>query len=210
MTDAEVWASVADERVALADLLEGVAPEAWETPSRCEGWTVKDVVAHLVFLAEGTVSSVFLTSLRTHPLPSRALAEVARRSAASTPTDELVDRLRRAAAGRFVVPGLPPTVALGEVLVHRADLAAAAGLPPHAADERLAAVLEAEQRLWFAFGVTRQVRRLRFEPTDADWSVGPDGGPAVVGPGEDLLLVATGRDVDPGAVSGPGLAVLGR
>jgi len=206
----DVWAAVADERVTLAGLLEGVEPEAWETPSRCEGWSVKDVVAHLVFLAEGTVSSVLLTSMRTHPLPSRATAEVARRLAASTSTDELVDRLRRAAEGRFVVPGLPAAVALGEVLVHRADLAAAAGLPAHDADERLAAVLGAEQRLWWAFGVSRRVRGVRFEPTDGDWSVGPEVGPAVIGSGEDLLLVATGRQVDPGLVSGPGLAVLGR
>jgi len=206
----DVWAAVADERVTLAGLLEGVEPEAWETPSRCEGWSVKDVVAHLVFLAEGTVSSVLLTSMRTHPLPSRATAEVARRLAVSASPDELVDRLRKAADGRFVVPGLPPAVALGEVLVHRADVAAAAGLPAHDADERLAAVLGAEQRLWWAFGVSRRVRGVRFEPTDGDWSVGPEVGPAVIGPGEDLLLVATGRQVDPGLVSGPGLAVLGR
>ena len=59
-------------------------------------------------------------------------------------------------------------------------------------------------------GVSRRVRGVRFEPTDGDWSVGPEVGPAVIGPGEDLLLVATGRQVDPGLVSGPGLAVLGR
>ncbi len=166
--DLDVWGAVADERVRLADLLAGVAPEAWAAPSRCAGWSVKDVVAHLVFLAEGTVASVFLTTMRTHPVPSRGTAEVARRLAASTTADELVDRLRQAAGGRFVVPGLPPTVALGEVLVHRADLGAADGLPAHGADDRLAAVLEAEQRLWFAFGVSRQVRRVRFEPTDGD------------------------------------------
>ena len=111
----------------------------------------------------------------------------------STTHAELVTRLRAASGGRFVMPGLPPEVALGEVLVHRADIASAAGLPQRPADERTRAVLEAERRLWFAFGVSRRVRGVRFEPTDADWTVGPTGGPVASGPGEDLLLVATGR-----------------
>ena len=83
---------------------------------------------------------------------------------------------------------------MGEVLVHRADIAVPAGLPRRVADERTMAVLEAERRLWFAFGVRRRVREIHFVPTDADWTVGPPGGPVASGFGEDLLLVATGRD----------------
>ena len=36
------------ERTDLADLLETVTPEQWEAPSLCEGWRVRDVVAHVM------------------------------------------------------------------------------------------------------------------------------------------------------------------
>jgi uncharacterized protein (TIGR03083 family) len=194
----ERWRAVAEERLALADALDGIAPDAWDTPSRCTGWAVRDVVAHLVHLAEGTGFSILVGGALVDPRPSRSLDKVARRLAGSAGPDELVARLRAAAGGRFVVPGLPPEVALGEVLVHRADLAVPAGLAPRPADERTRSVLEAERRLWFAFGVSRRVRDILFAPTDADWTVGPPGGLVASGPGEALLLIATGRDPLPG------------
>ena len=202
------WAAVADERRALADLLAGVDPAAWRAPSRCGSWEVRYVVAHLVFLAEGTRWSIIRTNALAHPLPNKANDKVARRIAEAATPEELTTRLRDAAGGRFVVPGLPPTVALGEVVVHRADIADAAGLPAHAADERLQAVLEAETRLWWAFGAPRAVRRIRFEPTDGDWSVGPPDGQPAQGPGEQLLLAATGRRGVAAGLTGEGAALL--
>ena len=209
MIDDEVWAAIADERVALADLLSDLGPEVWEAPSRCGGWLVKDVVAHLVFLAEGSVRSVFLTTARANPIPDRGLDKVARRIAAAATSAELVDRLRAAKDGRFRIPGLGPSVALGEVLVHRADIAAAAGLPRHAADARLRLVLDTERKSWFAFGTSPKVRRLQLRPTDADWTLGPDDGAVVDGPGESLLMVVTGRSlVADDDVVGPGLSLM--
>jgi uncharacterized protein (TIGR03083 family) len=187
------WRAVAEERLALAEALAGIDEARWGSPSRCDGWNVRDVVAHLVYLAEGTRPSILLGGSFIDPRPSRSLDKAARRLATSTTHAELLSRLRAASGGRFVLPGLPPEVALGEVLVHRADIASAVGLSRRPADERTRAVLEAERRLWFAFGVSRRVRAVRFEPTDADWAVGPVGGPVASGPGEDLLLVATGR-----------------
>lgn len=188
-----VWRAVAQERVALADALESLADDAWRRDSHCDGWTVADVVAHLVYLAEGTRWSILVGGMRIDPRPNRSVDKAARRLAASATPDELVGRLRAARDGRFVVPGLPPEVALGEVLVHRADLAEPAGLAPRPSDERTRTVLEAEQKLWYAFGVPRSVRRIRFSPDDADWTVGPADGPTVTGTGDELLLAATGR-----------------
>jgi uncharacterized protein (TIGR03083 family) len=36
------------QRRRLGQLLDGLDDEQWATPSRCEGWTVRDVIAHLV------------------------------------------------------------------------------------------------------------------------------------------------------------------
>jgi uncharacterized protein (TIGR03083 family) len=208
---AAVWSAVADERAALADLLDAVPDDVWARPSLCGEWSVHEVLAHLVVLAEGTVRSVMTGTVRAAPWsPALGIERVARRLAATAPAPALVARLRAAADGRFVVPGMPPAVALGEVVVHRGDITAAADLPRHPPDERVRAVLEAELGLWFAFGVPRKARRIRFAPTDADWSVGPPDGPVVEGEAHDLVLAATGRAPALAVCHGPGLAILTR
>jgi uncharacterized protein (TIGR03083 family) len=37
-----------EERADVAALLSTLSPEEWETPSLCAGWSVKDVVAHML------------------------------------------------------------------------------------------------------------------------------------------------------------------
>ena len=37
-----------NEYNAFADLLDTLSAEQWETPSRCDGWRVADVAAHVV------------------------------------------------------------------------------------------------------------------------------------------------------------------
>ena len=41
-------AMIAAERLGLADLFDGLTEAQWSVPSLCEGWTVRDVAAHLV------------------------------------------------------------------------------------------------------------------------------------------------------------------
>lgn len=190
----DVWRCVADERVALANQLDAISPAAWDAPSLCGGWRVRDVVSHLVSLAEaksrlGNIARHARVDLR----PNRAVDKIARQIATEALPAELTNRLRAARDGRFTVPGMPPTVALGEVLVHRADIAAAAGLPQRAADDAMRAALTAELRLWFAFGVSPRMRRNLFVATDGDWTVGPTDGRRIEARGEELLLIACGR-----------------
>ena len=52
------WRVVDEHRVVIADILEGLAPEQWSTPSLCDDWTVRDVGAHLTIAATSSVSEV--------------------------------------------------------------------------------------------------------------------------------------------------------
>ena len=45
----EAYPLLVAERHRLADTLDTLTDEQWATPSLCAGWTVRDVVAHLVF-----------------------------------------------------------------------------------------------------------------------------------------------------------------
>ena len=61
----EVWGAIDTERVSLADLLDSLGEQEWETPSLCAGWRVRDVAAHL-------------TLAQMRPLPAVAAALRAR------------------------------------------------------------------------------------------------------------------------------------
>ncbi|GAB2706294.1 maleylpyruvate isomerase N-terminal domain-containing protein [Nocardia thraciensis] len=48
MTEDQVWEAVAAERASLVELLRPLPGSGWDRPSLCDGWRVRDVVAHLV------------------------------------------------------------------------------------------------------------------------------------------------------------------
>lgn len=51
LTDAPPWDArplMSEERDALLGLLRGLAPDAWASPTPCPGWSVQDVVAHVL------------------------------------------------------------------------------------------------------------------------------------------------------------------
>jgi uncharacterized protein (TIGR03083 family) len=50
----DIWPVVHAERRALADDLTDLTPEQWRTPSLCGGWSVHDVLAHMVATAKET------------------------------------------------------------------------------------------------------------------------------------------------------------
>ena len=50
----DIWPLVHTERQALIADLEGLTEAQWAQPALCPGWTVHDVVAHLVDVAEST------------------------------------------------------------------------------------------------------------------------------------------------------------
>jgi len=204
------WRWVAEQRRALAGSLDTLAPEAWDGPSLCGDWRIRDVVGHLVNLAEGTRASVFVDVARQLRPPSDAISRIAKREGRSAP-DDLVARLRASADGRFVVPTQRPVAALGEVVVHGVDaLRPSGGTEPPVDAERTQAIAETYRRLGPVFGMGRAVRRVRFDATDAGWSVGPIAGPAATGMATDVLLALAGRAEGRSALSGPGAELLRR
>lgn len=209
MTNSEVvWGWVADQRRALADSLDSLPADAWDQPSLCAGWRVRDAVGHLVALAEASRPSLAFDVVRQLRLPGEALTRIAQREGAAEPA-ELVSRLRLAAEGRFVVPSQPPQVSLGEVVVHGVDaLRPVDGDEPITPPYRLGPVAEAYRRIVPIFGGGRRIRSIRFVTTDGDWAVGPTGGPVARGAAIDVVLALAGRPAGVQGLIGPGADLL--
>jgi len=81
----DVWPVVHTERRSLISFLESIEPSQWDEPSLCPGWTVHDVVAHVVDTAKivhGEDIRHPLGATHAYPLPAveRALQLQARTS----------------------------------------------------------------------------------------------------------------------------------
>lgn len=178
------------ERAALCDLALRLGPDR---PTRCEGWTVKDLVVHLV-VREGSVASVGIAVRPLSGLTERAYARARRRS-----FESLVDRLR-SGPPRLSPLSLPrlDEVANGvEMFVHHEDVRRAQpDWEPRELDT------ETEERLWSAvagFGrrlVAKAPVGVVAERTPQDTvAVLRDTAPSVTvaGPPAEVLLYLFGR-----------------
>jgi len=202
MPDLELWSTIRRLRCQFADEIENLRPEQWEEPTWCEGWRVRDVLGHLVYLAEASQPSVFRDLLRARGRPDRSVDRTARRLGAEA-VPQLAERLRAAADGRFHVLGSPPAVALGDVLVHSADTFRPLDLAKEPKPEEAALVLPVYRRVSRLAFHTRLPRDVRLIATDTDWQSGQ--GPDVRGKALDLLLLLANRHQVVSELEGPGV-----
>lgn len=228
----DVWASIAAERLRLADLLESLTDEAWQVQSLCGAWTVRDVAAHLVLpistppvlLMPRFALDMALAWGRFDRANQLAVARLAAR-----PTADLVAGLRRHAESRFVAPTMPRTASLAEVLVHGQDIRIPLDVddpgPTEAWTTALDFLLTPAARRGF---VPRPLPALRWVATDVDWSgasadgvaaapppsasdsVSPSRAPQVHGPAFALAMAAMGRPVVLERLDGDGVSDLRR
>jgi uncharacterized protein (TIGR03083 family) len=91
--DAALQSVVAAEFVALADLLSAASVSEWDTPSLCEGWRVREVIAHLTMAARYTEEQ-FMAELGRYNFDFTRLSnEIATRDA-ELPVADLVASMR--------------------------------------------------------------------------------------------------------------------
>jgi uncharacterized protein (TIGR03083 family) len=199
-----LWEVVTAHRVAVADLLDGLAAEQWNQPSLCAGWTVRDVAAHLTLQQLG-LRDVLGTMLHWRGTMDRTIADAARRRAAAWSTGQIAANIRDTAGVRRPNLGVTPLETLTDILVHSQDIARPLGLPLDLPAD--AAAASATRTLTMRWPVpppsVRIVRRFTLTATDLDWSAGT--GPQVSGPISVLLLIICGRTAALPQLSGDGV-----
>ena len=201
------WQVIRRERSALGDLLESLTPEEWEHPSLCEGWSVRDVAAHVIAWPDSTFREVAIAAVRARGNYNRMIHDEAQRRSAR-PTAEIVADFRRLAGSRTRPPVVTYREGLLDILVHTQDIA----IPlDRRHDMPIEAARDSADRYWrvgFPFYARKKLAGYRLEAIDTDWSVGE--GAAIRGPISALLLLVTGRPAALARLGGEGLPRLER
>lgn len=193
-------------------MVAGLAPDEWDRPTLCAGWTVKDVVSHVLANDEigmyGYVWGVTRAGLR----PARHTEAVQARWRERTPEQIAafargLDHPRGMAKSMFK---LAPLILFTETFVHQQDVRRSIGWGREVDEDRMVAILDAMVHTGAGVRARRTVAGLRVRATDVDYVSGaPIGkGAEVYGPAEVLVMTIAGRVVDPGALRGDGARVL--
>ncbi len=201
----DIWALVHAERAAIIEDLERIDDAQWEQPSLCDGWTVHDVVAHMVDTNRTTRLSFAADMVRVRFDFDRQNARGIERARGASP-EQTLKRLREVAS-RTSTPPAPLDTRLVEEVVHGEDIRRPLGLTRAYPQEAVVRSLRQQARMSASFGGAKElVTRIRLTATDAELSVGD--GPEVRGTALALLLVASGRRVALDELDGPGVDLL--
>ncbi|MBX3285468.1 MAG: maleylpyruvate isomerase family mycothiol-dependent enzyme [Actinobacteria bacterium] len=156
------------QRRRLGHLLDGLDADQWATPSRCEGWTVRDVIAHLVgadrFWAVSARAGLageptrYLVGFDPVATPAAMVAGTSEQAPAEVladyhrACDDLLDALAdlEPEQWQLIAEGPPGHLqmqgivrhALWDGWIHERDVALPLGVTPDQEADELAAVLE--------------------------------------------------------------------
>lgn len=198
----QVLRGAIDEYERFAELIAGLDDQAWTRPTRCEGWAVRDVAAHVAESAADVIAGT---------IGQRTADQEAAAGRGRTPTEQAAflrstltafTRLAGAlddAAWQAASPVAGMSIGKGvltiwfDTYIHADDIRHAVGLPSVHGDGLRASLeyvrLELEERGWGP---------ARIEVDDQPViEVGSGAGPAIRGDALEFLLVGTGR-LDPG------------
>lgn len=192
------------EREDFAALLDQLPPEAWQSPTLCEGWRVADVVAHAFGydnLSRAQLVGHFIKGgLIVNRINELRVAELA----GSSP-EVLRDLVGSHLEPRGLTAGFGGRIALTDNMIHQQDIRRPLGMPRRIPAERLRAALDFARYAPTIRGAWR-ARGVRLVADDLAWSHGR--GPEVRGSGEALLMVMGGRRAALDDLSGPGQPTL--
>jgi uncharacterized protein (TIGR03083 family) len=193
-----------DERSDLADLLDTLTPEQWNAPTLCPGWSVRDVVTHMISYEEHGKRDMF-RRLRRAGFRFGRLNDVAKAEYSDLGPAELITFLRGHLEPHGSTARFGGGVGLVDGLIHQQDIRRPLGLPRRIPAERL--------RYALPFAVTApplrgfwHTRGVRLIATDLDWSRGR--GPEARGDAEAVLMVLAGRATVAQDLTGPGADIL--
>lgn len=205
MDTAEIFATCARQRRAIADLIETLDDAQLATPSLCGEWDVRTVAAHLTVLPMVSTIQLVRAAARHRGSFDRTNSALAR-TMARAPVKQIAANLRANATSRNTPPVGGPRAPMTDLLIHEGDMRLPLGLPfdpPLAATETALDFLTGRA---IGFVPRGRLKDVSFAPTDSPRRWGR--GPAITGRAADLMMAASGRRATLDDLAGPGLEVL--
>jgi uncharacterized protein (TIGR03083 family) len=204
MAASSPWPLIHGEREALADDLASLTDEQWATASLCPGWSVRDVLGHIIATAKMTPGGFFgglaRAGFRFNDMSNQRIAA----EATAAPADGLAE-LRSHLTDTTHPPG-PIEAMLGEAVVHGEDIRRPLGIKRAYPPEAVTRSADFFRRSNLLIGSKRRIAGLRLRADDLEWAAGT--GPEATGPALSLLMAMTGRVAALDDLSGEGVATL--
>jgi uncharacterized protein (TIGR03083 family) len=197
------------EMAAISDYLHDLEDEDWDRASLCDGWRVRDVVSHMC-VGYTTPMPVMVAKVarRGFNVPKASRVESVRYGSAHRPAEILAtfDDIRTRNVRKGIAKTISSSEALVDHVIHHQDIRRPLDRPRTIPSDRLVAALELVPDLAGFVGAKARVAGLRLVASDLGWATG--AGPEVEGPGEAILLAASGRPVALPELRGEGADVL--
>ena len=198
-TDTDRQAAAAAEYLALADLLDSQPEAGWDTPSLCEGWRVREVVAHMTMPVRYSPEQ-FGTEIQAAGGDFTKLSNTVAGRDAALPVDVLVGNLRDEMLHAWTPPGGGSTGALNHAVIHSLDITVPLEVDRRASDQAIRMVLDdlTEGGTHANFGF--DLNGIQLRATDIEWSYG--SGKTITGAAGDLAAFVCGRTLPAGRIDG--------
>jgi uncharacterized protein (TIGR03083 family) len=200
----DIWPVIHTERKSLAGDLRPLTDEQWATASLCEGWTVRDVLAHLASAASLTPPTFLATLVGSGFSFDKLQAKGIAAHRGDSPADTLAG-FEKVQASVKHPPG-PADTWLGEAIVHCEDIRRPLGIEHQYPTEAVVQVADFYKGSNLLIGSKNRIAGLALRAIDADWSHGT--GPEVSGPILSLVMAMTGRKAVLDDLAGDGVATL--
>lgn len=189
---ATIWHAVHAERRQLAADLSALRKDQWRLPSLCPGWSIHDVLAHLVDTARTSRLSFTRGLLAARLSFDRANENAISREKRQKPQDT-IEALKQAADLTRTPPAKLAT-RLVEAIVHGEDIRRPLGITGSYPESAIVQALEYQLHTPVSFGGGRERLaglRLIDRKTGASWGQGDE----VEADAIELLLAVSGRPV---------------
>jgi len=199
MSDVDLLSAITQVRTQELSMLTALPAAQWDLPTLCDGWRVREVVAHQTMPFRYSRSRIALEMLKSIGQFNRMADRIAKRDAAAPSIDEQLAALRDNLTNPWKPPGGGLQGALCHDVIHSLDIATPLGLELQIPHQYLRlSIDQVTGRAKNPFGTDLDGTDLQAD--DCDWNTG--SGTPLRGSAQDLLLVYCGRKLPVGRVKG--------
>ncbi len=190
---AKTWHIAGKARNDFADMIESLTEEQLNSPTLCDKWTPKHILAHLVVFVNDPLPTFFLNIAKHKFNFDAASVAAAQKTLDAHSVEELVSILRTKSTKPAIIPTFPEGLSVADTAVHTQDVRRSVNAEGKLDEEVLQTALTfltTNSKAQKIFEIPK-LDSLAFEATDSNYTSGD--GALISGEGEAIILALMGR-----------------